>query len=66
GRHQSLLPLGLHVPGGALLLLLTTTRFHGPLIWIGVAAVLAASAWNVRLEYAYWHRDPEIEFSRAG
>lgn len=66
GRHRRLGPLGLHLAGAAVLVLLTSTTLHGPLIWVGLVAIAAAGVWNLRLEHAYWHREPEIRFPPAG
>ncbi len=61
-RHGSSFPLLLHAGSGLLILLLLFSLFHGLLVWLGLAGILAASLWNIRLEYAYWHRAPEVKF----
>ena len=43
----------------------TWVVFHGLLIWVGLALLIATVLWNVWLENRYWHRDPGIVFSRA-
>ena len=64
-RHGNPFPLLFHVAGAALTLFFTWVVFHGLLIWVGLAVLIATVFWNVQLEYRYWHRDPGIVFSRA-
>jgi mercuric ion transport protein len=64
-RHGNSLPLILHLAGGVLVTVLLYTTFHGVLLWAGMAAIFAAAGWNIRLEYVYWHREPDVDFSRS-
>ena len=64
-RHGNPFPLLFHVAGAALTLVFTWVVFHGLLIWVGLAVLIATVMWNVWLENRYWHRDPGIVFSRA-
>ena len=66
-RHGVPYPLALHGVGGGLVVVLIYFVIHtGPWIWIGMGGVVAATIWNIKLEYAYWHREPEVQFPRAG
>ncbi|MCZ6842555.1 MAG: MerC domain-containing protein, partial [SAR324 cluster bacterium] len=66
-RHGNPYPLLLHGLSGALVAVLIYFILHDlPVIWVGLAGVLAAALWNIRLEYVYWHREPEVDFSRTG
>ena len=65
-RHRKPFPLILHATSGLLILGLLFSRLHGPLVWVGLAGILAAAIWNIRLENVYWNRTPEVEFPRSG
>lgn len=62
-RHRNPFPLILQLAGGLVVLVLLYGPLHGPLVWIGLGAVIVAAAWNIRLEYVYWHREPGMPFS---
>ncbi len=65
-RHGNVYPLLLHIVGGAMMVVLIYFILHDlPWLWVGMAGVFAAALWNVRLEYVYWHREPEVDFSRS-
>lgn len=66
-RHGVAYPLLLHCVAGGFLSILISIQFHtGPWIWITMGALIVSTLWNIRLEYAYWHREPEVQFPRAG
>lgn len=66
-RHGVAYPALLHCAAGVSLAILISIQFHtGPWIWIAMAALTVSSVWNIRLEYAYWHREPEVQFPRTG
>lgn len=66
-RHGVIYPLALHGAGGTLVIVLIAMIYHtGPWIWIGMAAIIAATVWNIKVEYTYWHREPEVQFPPAG
>ena len=66
-RHGVAYPMLAHCAAGVPMVLLIAFRYHaGPWLWIAMAAVIISTVWNIRLEYAYWHREPEVQFPRAG
>ncbi len=64
-RHGRPFPLILHTTSGLAILVLLFSRLHGTLVWVGLAGILGAAIWNIRLEHTYWHREPEVEFPRS-
>jgi hypothetical protein len=66
-RHGVAYPALLHCAAGIFLAILISIQFHtGPWIWIAMGSLTVATLWNIRLEYTYWHREPEVQFPPAG
>lgn len=66
-RHGLAYPMMLHCAAGVSMVVLISIQFHaGPWLWIAMAAMVISTLWNIRLEYAYWHREPEVRFPQAG
>ena len=66
-RHGVIYPVLLHCVAGVSLAILIYLAIHtGPWIWIAMGAITIATGWNIWLENAYWHREPEVQFPPAG
>ena len=62
-RHGVAYPMLGHCAAGVPMVALIAFRYHsGPWLWIAMAVVIVSTVWNIRLEYAYWHREPEVQF----
>lgn len=62
-RHGVAYPMILHCAAAVPMVVLIAFRYHiGPWLWIAMAVLMVSTVWNIRLEYAYWHREPEVHF----